>query len=133
VYSEVWIQHDVLAVIYYVPDYAEFSLYRLDFLPVLVGSGKTCVKLDSKPYLVAISMEGYFFQYKDDNCITDATAVVCSVERVTIRKSPQSCFEKLAVGEFKTLPTICGGGLKLSVCERQEYFRQGPRTYIFAI
>jgi len=132
VYSEVWIQHDVLAVIYYVPDYAEFSLYRLDFIPVLVGSGKTCVKLDSKPYLVAISIDGYFFDYNGDNCITDATAVVCSVERVTIRKTPKTCFEKLAVGEFKTLPTVCSGGLKLSLCEKQEYFRQGVKTYIFS-
>jgi hypothetical protein len=40
--------------------------------------------------------------------------------------------EKLAVGEFKTLPTVCNGGLKLSLCEKQEYFRQGLRTYIFS-
>ncbi len=132
VYSEVWIQHDVIAVVYYVSDYAKFSLYRLDFLPVLVGTGKTCVKVDSKPYLVAISMEGQFFDYNGDNCVTDVTSVVCSLERVTIRKSPKTCVEKLAVGEFKTLPTVCNEGLKLSLCENQEYFRQGLRTYIFS-
>jgi hypothetical protein len=58
--------------------------------------------------------------------------VVCSVERVTIRKSPKTCVEKLALGEFKTLPTVCNRVLKLSLCERQEYFRQGTRTYIFS-
>jgi hypothetical protein len=36
------------------------------------------------------------------------------------------------VGEFKTLPTVCSGGLKLSLCEKQEYFRQGMKTYIFS-
>jgi hypothetical protein len=91
VYSEVWIQHDIIAVVYYVPDYAEFSLYRLDFLPVLVGTGKTCVRIDSKPYVTAISMDGQFFDYSGDNCTTDATSVVCSVERVTLRKSPKTC------------------------------------------
>jgi hypothetical protein len=60
VYSEVWIQHDTIAVVYYVPDYEEFSLYRVDFLPVLVGNGKACVRIDSKPYLAAISMDGQF-------------------------------------------------------------------------
>jgi hypothetical protein len=88
--------------------------------------------VDSKPYLVAISTEGHFFDYDGDNCVTDATSVVCSVERVTIRKSPKTCVEKLAVGEFKTLPKVCNGGLKLSLCEKQEYFRQGLRTYIFS-
>jgi hypothetical protein len=53
-------------------------------------------------------------------------------ERVTIRKSPKTCVEKLALGEFKTLPAVCNGGLKLSLCERQEYFRQGSRMYIFS-
>jgi hypothetical protein len=57
--------------------------------------------------------------------------VVCSVERVTIRKAPKTCTEKLAVGRFKTLPAICTTSLKLGLCERQEYFRQGEKTYIF--
>ncbi len=54
------------------------------------------------------------------------------MERVTIRKSPKTCVEKLALGEFKTLPAVCNEGLKLSLCERQEYFRQGSKTYIFS-
>jgi hypothetical protein len=100
-----------------VPDYAEFVLFRIAFLPVLVGHSKACVRVGSDPYLAAVSMDGQFFYYDGQDCITDMSSVVCSVERVT----PKTCAEKLAVGDFKMLPTICTTGLTLGFCERQEY------------
>jgi len=99
VYTEVWVQYDTVAIVYYVPDYAEFVLFRIAFLPVLVGHSKACVRVGSDPYLAAVSMDGQFFNYKGQDFITDTASVVCSLESVT----PKTYAEKLAVGVFKTL------------------------------
>jgi hypothetical protein len=130
--SEVWVQHSEMWVVYYVPDYAEFSLFHLTFLPLKVNESSACLTIQHQPYMGAVGMDGVFFEYDGESCISESDSAYCDTDRVTIRNHPSSCVEKLLVGDYKQLPKECRDTLKIGVCSSQEFFRNMGKTYIFS-
>ena len=43
--SEVWIEHDVLSIVYYVPDFSAFTVFSLTFLPIRMNPGSNCIRV----------------------------------------------------------------------------------------
>jgi hypothetical protein len=132
IHSEVWIEHDLTSLVYYVPDYTEYTVVHLAFLPLRVGQNGACVRIRKDPYVAAVGFDGQFFDYGVSECVTNADSIFCSPDRITVRLRPVTCEERLAVGNFRQLPDQCLRELKLTICERQEFFRVSDRTYIYS-
>jgi len=129
--SEVWVEHDMLSIVYYVPDFTEFTVFSLAFLPIKLETGSACVRVGTDQYVAAVGMDGQFFEYDSRNCVSEHGSAICSADRITIRTKPTTCNEVLVVGNFVTLPRVCADELKVGVCTRQEYLRNRGQVYIF--
>ncbi len=132
IHSEVWIQHDLTSIVYYVPDYTEYTVVHIAFLPLRVGQNGACVRIRKEPYVAAVGFDGQFFDYGINECVTNADSIFCSPDRITVRVRPVTFVERLAVGNFQQLPGQCLRELKLTICDRQEFFRVSDRTYIYS-
>jgi hypothetical protein len=133
IHSEVWIQHDLTSIVYYVPDYTEYTVIHIAFLPLRVGQNGACVRIRKDPYVAAVGFDSQFFDYGINECVTDADSSFCSPDRITVRIRPMTCVERLAVGNFRQLPGQCLRELKLTICDRQEFFRVSDKTYIYSL
>ncbi|MFO0005533.1 MAG: hypothetical protein ACK559_30825, partial [bacterium] len=80
-----------------------------------------------------VGFDGQFLDYGINECVTNADSIFCSPDRITVRVRPVTCVERLAVGNFQQLPGQCLRELKLTICERQEFFRVSDRTYIYSL
>jgi hypothetical protein len=78
VQSEVWVEHDMLVIVYYVPDYAEFTVFSFTFLPIRLDTGTTCFRVGTDQYVAAVGMDGQFFEYYVRNCIAEHGGAICS-------------------------------------------------------
>jgi hypothetical protein len=132
IHSEVWVQHDLTYIVYYVPDYTEYAVVHMAFLPLRMGENGACVRIRKDPYIAAIGFDGQFFDYGMNECVTSADSIFCSPDRIAVRVRPKTCVERLAVGSFRQLPGQCLRELKLTICDRQEFFRMEDRTYIYS-
>ena len=52
--SEVWVEHDMLSIVYYVPDFSEFTVFSLAFLPIRLETGSACVRVCKDQYVAAV-------------------------------------------------------------------------------
>ncbi len=132
IHSEVWIQHNLTSIVYYVPDYTEYTVVHMAFLPLRMGENGACVRIRKDPYVAAVGFDGQFFDYGINECVTNTDSIFCSTDRITVRVRPITCIEKLAVGNFQQLPGQCLRELRLTICDRQEIFRVADRTYIYS-
>ncbi len=91
--SEVWIEHDRLSIVYYVPDFSSFTVFSLTFLPIRMNPGSNCIRVGTDQYVAAVGMDGQFFEYDGRNCISEHGSAICSADRITIRNTPLTCNE----------------------------------------
>jgi hypothetical protein len=132
IHSEVWIQHDLTYIVYYVPEYTEYTVVHMAFLPLRVGQNGACVRIRKDPYVAAVGFDDQFFDFVINECVTDADSIFCSPDRIAVRIRPVTCAERLAVGNFQQLPGQCLREMKLAICDRQEFFRVADRNYIYS-
>jgi len=132
VHSEVVVSHDTMAINYYIPEYMIFDVVYISFLPISTQPDGHCVRIGSKPSVIAVGMSGEFFEYDNAHCIANTVSSICSAERVTIKTKPVSCAEFLATRYYSVLPEICTRNMKVGVCGHQEYFRKDNFVYLFS-
>jgi hypothetical protein len=132
-HSKVWVQHDSKLVVYYVPEYTEYAVYQLTFLPLRVGPNNACVRLGKEPYIAPVGMDGQFFRHGYEDCMTDADSGICSPNRIIIRNRPVTWVERLVVGNFRKLPQPCVRDLKLILSAiYRNFFRVSSNMYIYS-